>query len=114
MNSIKLLNRMDTIFTKSEKSKTCGFYRLLLNFSDKINLKRSSNYVALFDLSIYYSQENVKKSQKNNKLKASAPTWSKKFELPDRSNSVSDIQNYFNYIMKKHPDWLFSNKNIYK
>ena len=52
MNSIKLLNRMDTIFTKSEKSKTCGFHRFLLNFSDKINLKRSSNYVALFDLSI--------------------------------------------------------------
>ena len=32
----------------------------------------------------------------------SAPTWNKKFELPDESYSVSDIQKYFEYILKKH------------
>ena len=32
----------------------------------------------------------------------SAPTWSDKFELPDRSYSVSDIQDYFEYILNKH------------
>ena len=30
------------------------------------------------------------------------PTWNEKFELPDGSYSVSDIQDYFEYIIKKH------------
>ena len=46
--------------------------------------------------------ENLKKSYKNNKFKISAPTWNKEFELPDRSYSISDIQDYFEYILKKH------------
>ena len=45
--------------------------------------------------------ENVKKSYKNNKFKISAPTWNEKFELPDKSYSVSDIKNCFEYIIKK-------------
>ena len=35
-------------------------------------------------------------------MKISAPTWNDKFELPDGSYSVSDIQDYFEYILKKH------------
>ena len=31
----------------SENSKTCDPYRLLLNLADKINLKRSDEYIAL-------------------------------------------------------------------
>ena len=46
----------------------------------------------------------MKKSCKNNKFKISAPTWNKKFELPDRLYSVSDIQDYFEYILKKHKE----------
>ena len=42
-----------------------------------------------------------KKSYKNNKFKISAPTWNGEFELPDGSYSISDIQDYFEYI-KKH------------
>ena len=38
----------------------------------------------------------------NNKIKISAPTWNDKFELPDGSYSVSDIQDYFEYILKRH------------
>ena len=38
----------------------------------------------------------------NNKFKISAPTWNDKFELADGSYSVSDIQDYFEYIWKKH------------
>ena len=30
------------------------------------------------------------------------PTWNEKFELPDGSYSVSDIQNYFEYILNKN------------
>ena len=46
---------MDTIFMNSEKRKTSDPHRLLLNLSDKINLKRSDKYVALSNLSIYYA-----------------------------------------------------------
>ena len=42
-----------------------------------------------------------KKLYKNNKFKISAPTWSEKFDIPDTSYSVSDIQDYFEYILKK-------------
>ena len=54
------------------------------------------------NLSIYYEWKNIKKWYKNNKLKISAPTWNEVFEFPDRSHSVSHIQNYFEYILKKH------------
>ena len=47
MNSIKLSNRMDTIYMKSQNSKTSDPQRLLLNLSDKINLKRSEKYIVL-------------------------------------------------------------------
>ena len=52
---------MDTIFMNSENSKTSDPHRLLLNLSDKINLKRSDKYVALSNLSIYYAWKNIKK-----------------------------------------------------
>ena len=45
-----------------------------------------------------------KKSYKNNKFKISAPTWNGEFELPDGSYSISDIQDYFEYILKKHAE----------
>ena len=92
---------MDTIFMNSENSKTPDPHRLLLNLSDKMNLKRSDKYVAVSNLSIYYTWKNIRKSCKNNKSKISAPTWNEEFELPDGSCSVSDIQDYFEYIFKK-------------
>ena len=93
---------MNTIFLNSANSKTSDPHRLLLNFSDKINLKRSDKYVTLSNLSIYYTWKNIKKSYKNNKFKISAPTWTEEWEVPDGSYSVSDIQDYFEYILKKH------------
>ena len=68
---------MDTIFMNSKNSKTSNPsnpHRLLLNLSDKIDLKRSGKYVALSNLSIHYTWKNIKKSYKNNKFKVSAPT----------------------------------------
>ena len=44
----------------------------------------------------------MKSSYKNNKFKISASVWNDKFELPDGSCSVSDIQDYFEYILIKH------------
>ena len=46
--------------------------------------------------------KNLKKSYKSNKFTISAPTWNKEFKLPDGSYSVSNIQDYFEYIIKKH------------
>ena len=82
----------------SEKSKTSDPHRLLLNLTDKIDLRRKDKYVALSILSIYYAQKDIKKSDKNNRFKISAPTWDKEFQLPDGSYSVSNIQDYFEYI----------------
>ena len=76
--------------------------RLLLNLKGKTNLKKGDKYVALSNLSIDYIWENTKKSYKNNKFKILSPTWNEEFELSDRSYSVSDIQYYFEYILKKH------------
>ena len=86
----------------SKNNKTSDPGRLLLNLSAKINLKRCDKYVALSSLIIYYTWKNINKSYKKNKLKISASTWNEKFELPDESHSVSDVQGYFKYIIKKH------------
>ena len=81
-----------------ENRKTSDPHRLLLNLSDKMDLKRSEKYVALSKLSIYYTRKNIKKSYKNNKFEILALTWNEEFELPDGSYSMSDIQDYFEYI----------------
>ena len=86
----------------SGNSEITDLRRLLLNLSDKVNLKRSDKYVALSNLSIYYTWKNIKRLHKNNKFKISAPTWNEEFELPDKSYSVSNIQDFFEYIWKKH------------
>ena len=61
----------------SGNSNTSDPHRLLLNLTDEINLKRSDKYVALSNLSIYYTLINIKMSHKNNKCKILAPTWNK-------------------------------------
>ena len=54
--------KMHTIFMNSENSQTFDPHRLLLNLSDKRNVKRSDKYNALSNLSIYYTWKNMKKS----------------------------------------------------
>ena len=85
----------------SEKSQTSKLHVLILKFTDKLYLRRGKNRIAPSNLSIYYTWENIKSSY-SNKFKISVPTWNNKFELPDGSYSVSDIQDYFEYILKKH------------
>ena len=85
----------------SEKSKTSDLHRILLNLTDKIELRRKDKYVALSNLSVYYTWKNVKTLYKNNKFKISAPTWNEEYELPNGSYSISDIQDFFEYILKK-------------
>ena len=58
--------------------------------------------MALANLSIYYTWKNIKSEYNNNKFKISAPTWNETFDLPDGSYSIDDIQDYFEFIIKKH------------
>ena len=58
----------------SEKSKTSKPHVLILNLTDKIDLRRSEKNIALSNLSIYYTWKNIKKPYKKNKFKISAPT----------------------------------------
>ena len=93
---------MDTIFIKSENSETSKPHVLMLKLSNKLDLRIGGKIIALSNLSIYYTWKNIKNSYNNNKFKTSAPTWKDKFELPDGSYSLSEIQDYFEYILKKH------------
>ena len=58
--------------------------------------------MALDRLSIYYTWKNVKSTYNNNKFKISAPTWNETFDLSDGSYNISKIQDYIEYIIKKH------------
>ena len=93
---------MDTIFMNSENSRTSEYHVLELKLSDKLDLRRGQKSVALSNRSIYYTWKNVKSSYNNNRSKISALTWSEEFKLPDGSYSISDIQDYFEDMLKKH------------
>ena len=86
----------------SENSKTSEPHVLIRKLTDKLDLRRGEKIIALSNLSICYTWKNIKSSYKNNKFKISAPTCNDQFELPDGSYSVSVIQDYFEYILKKH------------
>ena len=58
--------------------------------------------MALINLSICYAWKNIKSEYSNNKSKISAPSWNDAFDLPNGSYSISDIQDYFEFIIKKH------------
>ena len=97
----------------TENSKTSDPCKLLLNFLDKIN----DEYLALSNLNMYYTWKNKKKNYRkiiiNDIL---SPTWNNKFELPDGLYFVSDIQDYFDFIIKNEtvagnpPIRIFLNK----
>ena len=84
----------------SENSKTSEPHVLILKLTDKLDLRMREKSIALSNLSIYYTCKNIKSSYNNNKFKISVPTWNDKFEFADGSYSVSDIQDYFKYILK--------------
>ena len=56
--------------------------------------------MALANLRIYYTWKNIEFAYNNNKFKISAPTWNDEFDLSGGSYSISDIQDYFDYIIK--------------
>ena len=91
---------METIFMNTENSKTNESNKFIY---DKLNFKTPNNEnIGLVNLSIYYTWKNIKSAYNNNKFKISAPTWNDEFDLRDDSYSISDIQDYFEFIIKKH------------
>ena len=92
---------MDTIFTNSENSRTSD-HVLVLKLTDTLYQKRGQKSVAISNLRIYYTWKDINSSYNDNKFKTSAPTWSDEFEFLDGSYSIPDIQDYFEYILKKH------------
>ena len=109
---------METFFMNTKNSKTNEPHRLKYNLTDKLDLKNPNKNMALASLSIYYTWKNVKLIyNNNNKFKISAPTWNDIFDLPDGSYNIPAIQNYIEYIIKKHetiaetaPILIYANK----
>ena len=93
---------MDTIFINSENSRTLKPHLLTFKLANKLDLRFGEKVVTLSNLSIYYTWKKIKSTYNNNKFKIFSPTWNDEFELPDGSYSISDIQDYFEYILKKH------------
>ena len=88
----------------SENSRTPKWHISILKLIHKLDLRIAKKAIALSNLIIYYTWKNIKSSYNNSKFKISASIWNDKFELPDGSYSVSDIQDYFEYILKKHEE----------
>ena len=86
----------------TENSKTSEPHRFKLDLTDKLNLKNPNKNMALANLSIYYTWKNIKSEYNNNKFKISAPTWNDTLDLPDGSCSIEEIQDYFEFNIKKH------------
>ena len=95
----EIIIKMDTIFMNSDNSKASKPHILKLKLSSKLDLRLGEKVIALSNLSSHYTWKNIKSSYNNNKFKISAPTWNEEFTLPDGSYSVSDIQDYFEYIL---------------
>ena len=91
---------MDTIFIITKNDKTDQLHRFRLYFTDKLVL-RSRKTIALANLSTYYTWENIKSKYNNNKFKILSPTCSETFDLPDGSDEISYIQDYFLKMIQK-------------
>ena len=83
-------------------SKTKHLNKFVYSFIGKLNLKNPNKNIALANLSIYYTWKNVKSDYNNNKFKMPASTWNDTFDVPKGSYSIAALQNYFEYIIKKH------------
>ena len=94
--------KMETFFMNTKNSKINESHRFKYDLIDKLDLKNPNKNMALGSLSIYYTWKNVKSTYNNNKFKISAPTWNETLDLPDGSYNIPEIQDYMEYIIKKH------------
>ena len=89
-----------------ENSRISEYHVLIFKLTVKLDLRRGEKSNALSNLSIYYIWKNIKSSCNYNKFKILAPAWNDEFEIHGGSYLVSDIQDYFEYILKH-------NRNVY-
>ena len=108
---------METFFMNTKNSKTSEPHRFRYNLIDKLDLKNPNKNTALANLSIYYTWKSVKSIYNNNKFKISAPAWNDTFDLPDGLYNMPAMQDYIEYIIKKHetigenaPILIYANK----
>ena len=92
MNSVKLLNRMDTIFMNSGKGKTSDSQRLLFSLLGKIDLNTSDKYAALSNRSTYYTWKNIKKSSKTINLR---------YQLQSGIKNLNYLMDHIMYLIFK-------------
>ena len=88
------------MFMNSGNIQTFQHHILILKFTDKQDLRRGEKSIGLSNITIYYTWKNIKSSYNNIKFKISTPTWNDEFKLSDGSYSISDIQDYFEHILK--------------
>ena len=93
---------MENFFMNTKNRKTSEPHRFRYNLIDKLDFKNPNKNMALANLSIYYTWKNVKSIYKNNNFKISAPTWNDTFDLPDGLYNIPPMQDYIEYIIKKH------------
>ena len=93
---------METFFINIKNSKAYEPNRFRYDLIDKLDLKNPNKNMALVNLSNYCTWKNVKSIYNNNKFKMSEPTWNETFDLSDGSYNISEIQDYIEYIIKKH------------
>ena len=86
----------------SENNIASESHRFRLDLTGKLDLKDLKKNIALANLSIYYTWKNIKSEYNSNNFKIPAPAWNDTFDLPDGSYSIPDIQDYFEFIIKKH------------
>ena len=86
----------------SKNRKKSESHRFELDLTDKLNLKHPKKNMALANLSIYYTGKIIKSEYSNNKFKISASTQNDTFDLPDGSYSIAYVEDYFEFIIKKH------------
>ena len=87
----------------TENSKTNESNKFIYQFTDKLNLKTPNNKnIGLVNLSIYYTWKNIKSAYSNNIFKIPSPAWNNEFDLLEESCPIVGIQDYFEFIIKKH------------
>ena len=86
----------------TENSKSIETHRFKWDLTGKLNLRNPNKNMTLANLIIYYTWKNIRSEYNNNKFEIIASTWNDTFDLPEGSYSISDIQDYFEFIIKKH------------
>ena len=93
---------MNTIFMNSENSKISEPHVLILKLTDNLYLRRDEKSIALSNLSIYYTWKNIKTHTITKNLKYQLQHGMLKIWTSDALYFISNIQDYFEYILKEH------------